>query len=457
MKHEFTLEELDQYYERSAERIDIDSYYSPDLFAKHNVKRGLRNEDGTGVVVGLTEIGDVHSYVIVDGKKIPQHGRLIYRGIDVYDLVDTCLEENRFGFEECAYLLLFGELPNWEQLNEFNAVLAYNRCLPEGFVRDIIMKAPSVNIMNKLAYSILAAYSYDKNPEDTSVKNLFRQSMEIISRFPLMAAYSYQAKSHYHLGNSLFIHKPQTHLSTAENILYLSRPDCAYTPLEATTLDTALILHAEHGGGNNSTFTSHVVASTGTDIYSCIAAALCSLKGPKHGGANLKVMEMMDEIKHSVKNWSSESEIRDYLAKIMRKEAYDRSGLIYGIGHAVYTLSDPRCVLLKKKAKKLAAEKGRMEEYELYEKVERLGIEVFKEIKKSDKAMCANVDFYSGFVYNMLNIPVDLYTPIFATARVVGLCAHIIEEVINGGRIIRPAYQNVKELAEYVPIDQRKQ
>ncbi|HEY8500288.1 MAG TPA: citrate/2-methylcitrate synthase [Clostridia bacterium] len=455
MGYEFTTEELEQYYEKSAERIDIDSYYSPDLFSKYNVKRGLRNEDGTGVVVGLTEIGDVVSYVMEDGKKIPQHGRLFYRGIDVYDLVEACLKENRFGFEECAYLLLFGELPTWEQLNEFNAVLAYHRTLPEGFVRDIIMKAPSANIMNKLAYSILAAYPYDKNPEDTSVKNLFRQSMEIISRFPLMAAYCYQAKSHYHLGNSLFIHKPQAHLNTAENILYLSRPNCAYTPLEASTLDTALILHAEHGGGNNSTFTSHVVASTGTDIYSCISAALCSLKGPKHGGANLKVIEMMDEIKQNVENWNNEGEIRDYLAKILNKEAYDRSGLIYGIGHAVYTLSDPRCVLLKKKAKELADEKGRMEEYELYEKVERLGIEVFSEIKKSNKAMCANVDFYSGFVYNMLNIPVDLYTPIFATARVVGFCAHIIEEVINGGRIIRPAYMNVRGVSEYVPIDRR--
>jgi citrate synthase len=303
---------------------------------------------------------------------------------------------------------------------------------------------------------MLAAYSYDKNPEDTSVKNLFRKSVEIISRFPILAAYSYQAKSHYHLGNSLFIHKPQADLSTAENILYLSRPNCTYTPLEAATLDTALILHAEHGGGNNSTFTSHVVASTGTDIYSCISAALCSLKGPKHGGANLKVMEMMDEIKHNVKNWNSESEIRDYLAKILNREAYDRSGLIYGIGHAVYTLSDPRCVLLKKKAKELADEKGRTEEYELYEKVERLGIEVFKEIKKSDKAMCANVDFYSGFVYNMLNIPTDLYTAIFAIARVAGFCVHIIEEVINGGRIIRPAYINVKGTVEYVPLDKRK-
>lgn len=456
MKYEFTYEELEKYYERSAQKIDIDSFYSPDLFAKHNVKRGLRNEDGTGVVVGLTEIGDVVSYVFEDGKKISKHGRLIYRGIDVYDLVDACIKEKRFGFEECVYLLLFGELPTWDQLNEFNSVLAYHRTLPEGFVRDIIMKAPSTNIMNKLAYSILAAYSYDKNPEDTSIKNLFRQSVEIVSRFPVLAAYCYQAKSHYHLGNSLFIHNPQADLSTAENILYLSRPDSSYTPLEAATLDTALILHAEHGGGNNSTFTSHVVASTGTDIYSCISASLCSLKGPKHGGANLKVIEMMDEIKQSVKNWNSEGEIRDYLAKILKKEAYDRSGLIYGIGHAVYTLSDPRCVLLKKKAKELAEEKGRMEEYELYQKVERLGIEVFGEIKKLNKPMCANVDFYSGFVYNMLNIPIDLYTPIFAIARVAGLCAHIIEEVINGGRIIRPAYKNVKESAEYVPIDKRK-
>jgi len=341
-------------------------------------------------------------------------------------------------------------------LDEFTSVLSHHRSLPEGFVRDVIMKAPSTNIMNKLARSILVAYSYDPDAEDTSVKNLFRQSMEIISRIPLMAAYGYQAKSHYHDGNSLFIHKPRPELSTAENILCLSRPDCVYTPLEATTLDIALILHAEHGGGNNSTFTSHVVASTGTDIYSCISAALVSLKGPKHGGANLKVMGMMEEMKHEVKNWSSDREISDYLVKIFNKEAYDRSGLIYGIGHAVYTLSDPRCVLLKKKAKELAHAKNRMDEYQLYENVERLGPIVFNELKKINKPMCANVDFYSGIVYDMLNIPMDLYTPIFAIARVVGFCAHIIEEVINGGRIIRPAYKNVKEIGEYIPLSRRK-
>lgn len=456
MKHEFTMEELEQYYDRSAQMIDTDSYYSPDLFTKYNVKRGLRNDDGTGVVVGLTEIGDVQSYDMVDGKKVPKEGRLIYRGVDVYDLVDACIRENRFGFEECAYLLLFGDLPNKNQLEEFTDVLAYHRVLPEGFVRDMIMKAPSSNIMNKLARSILVAYSYDPNPEDTSVRNLFRQSVEIIARIPLMAAYGYQAKSHYHLGNSLFIHRPRPELSTAENILCLSRPDCKFTELEASTLDICMILHAEHGGGNNSTFTSHVVASTGTDIYSAISAALGSLKGPKHGGANLKVMEMMDEIKREVKHWDNDSEVRDYLVKIFNKQAYDRSGLIYGLGHAVYTLSDPRCVLLKKKASELAKAKGRWDEYQLYESVERLGPKVFSELKNSDKPMCANVDFYSGFVYDMLNIPVDLYTPLFAIARSVGFCAHIIEETINGGRIIRPAYKNVRDRAEYIPLDQRK-
>jgi len=456
MNQGMAKEELEQYYERSAQIIGKESYYSPDLYAKYNVKRGLRNEDGTGVVVGLTEIGDVQAYRIEDGKIIPQEGKLIYRGIDVYDLVDACMKEDRFGFEECAYLLLFGELPNQQQLDEFKRVLSCHRCLPDGFVRDIIMKAPSANIMNKIASTILVAYSYDPNPEDTSVKNLFRQSMEIIARMPLIAAYAYQAKSHYHNGNSLFIHMPDPELSTAENILRLSRPDCSYTHLEASTLDIALILHAEHGGGNNSTFTSHVVASTGTDIYSCIAAALGSLKGPKHGGANLKVMEMMNEIKREVKNWDSDSQVCDYLAKILRKGAYDQSGLIYGIGHAVYTLSDPRCVLLKRKAKELAEAKGRLDEYKLYEKVEELAPVVFNEIKKTNKHMCANVDFYSGFVYDMLNIPTDLYTPLFAVARVVGLCAHIIEERINGGRIIRPAYQYVRERQEYVPLHMRK-
>lgn len=456
MNHGITKEQLERYYERSAQIIDRDSFYSPDLYTKYNVKRGLRNEDGTGVVVGLTEIGDVQSYTFKNNQKIPQEGRLIYRGVDVYDLVDECIKEDRFGFEECAYLLLFGDLPNQEQLNEFKNVLSYHRYLPDGFVRDIIMKAPSTNIMNKLARSILVAYSYDKNPEDTSVKNLFRQSMEIIARMPLMAAYGYQAKSHYHSGNSLFIHMPDPNLSTAENVLRLSRPDCSFSHLEASTLDIALILHAEHGGGNNSTFTSHVVASTGTDVYSCIAAALGSLKGPKHGGANLKVMEMMSEIKQQVKNWDSDSQISDYLLKILKKGAYDHSGLIYGIGHAVYTLSDPRCVLLKRKAKELAKAKGRTEEYMLYEKVEKLAPIVFNELKKTNKQMCANVDFYSGFVYDMLNIPTDLFTPIFAIARVVGLCAHIIEENINGGRIIRPAYKNVRERAEYIPLQKRK-
>lgn len=456
MSYQIPTEELEKYYEDSARKIDHDSYYSPDLYSKHNVKRGLRNEDGTGVVVGLTEIGDVQSYRFENGKKISQEGKLIYRGIDVYELVDACIKEDRFGFEECAYLLLFGELPNGRELDMFRKVLVNNRSLPEGFVRDIIMKAPSSNIMNKLARAILVSYSYDENAEDTSIKNLFRQSMEIIARLPLMAAYGYQAKSHYYNGSSLFVHMPSPELSTAENVLRLSRPDCSFTHLEASTLDTALILHAEHGGGNNSTFTSHVVASTGTDIYSCIAAALGSLKGPKHGGANLKVMEMMDEMKKEVNNWSSDSQVSEYLLKILRKEAYDHSGLIYGIGHAVYTLSDPRCVLLKRKAKELAKEKGRTAEFDLYERVERLAPIVFNELKKTNKQMCANVDFYSGFVYDMLNIPTDLFTPIFAIARVVGLCAHIIEERINGERIIRPAYINVRERAKYVKLSERK-
>ena len=423
--------------------IEENDKIDPELYKKYNVKRGLRDLDGTGVLVGLTEIGDVRAYIFDEEEKIPVEGRLMYRGIDINDIVHGYQNEKRFGFEETCYLLLFGELPNKERLEEFEKLLGEYRSLPGGFTEDMILKAPSRDIMNKLARSILASYSYDPNPDDISLKNTLRQCIELIARFPTMAAYGYAAKTHYHDGQSLYIHSPQKNLSTAENILHMIRQDSTYTKSEAELLDLALVLHAEHGGGNNSTFVAHVVTSTGTDTYSAIAAAIGSLKGPQHGGANLKVMGMMEEIKNNVKDWDDEEEIGAYLAKIMRKEAFDRSGLIYGIGHAVYTVSDPRTILLKQKAENLAAETGLDKEYKLYTHIERLAPEVFLKEKNNSKVMCANVDFYSGFVYKMLNIPIELFTPIFAVGRMAGWCAHRIEELVNGGRIIRPAYKNV--------------
>jgi citrate synthase len=431
------------------------NYINPELYGKHNVKIGLRNADGTGVLVGLTKIGDVHGYVREDNVKIPVDGRLFYRGIDVYDLVAGFQKENRFGFEECCYLLLFGELPNKTQLEQFKWLLAESRSLPSTFTRDVILKAASRDIMNKIARNLLSLYSYDPNPDDISIKNVVRQSIEMISRLPLLAAYSYQAYAHYFEGKSLYIHNPLPGLSTAENILRMIRPDGNYTKAEAEMLDLALVLHAEHGGGNNSTFTIHVVTSTGTDTYSAIAAGLGSLKGPKHGGANIKVMQMMDDIKEHIKDWQDEEEIIAYLEKIINKEAFDGSGLIYGMGHAVYTLSDPRAVLLKRKAKELAAEQGFIDEFNLFERIERLSPEVFRRKKNNNKIISANVDFYSGFVYKMLGIPMELYTPIFAIARIAGWCAHRLEELVDGSKIIRPAYKNVGESLKYIPLDER--
>ncbi|UCF98703.1 MAG: citrate/2-methylcitrate synthase [Spirochaetaceae bacterium] len=426
-----------------------------DLYQKYSVKRGLRNEDGTGVLVGLTEIGDVHGYIIDEGQIVPVDGRLEYRGINILDITRGFQAEKRYGFEEVCYLLLFGTLPNRQQLEQFTTLLGENRALPNGFTENMILKAPSREIVNKLARSVLVCYSYDPNPDELDLKNVLRQSIELIARFPTMAAYGYQAKSHYFDGKSLFIHRPQKNLCTAENLLHLIRADSKFTQLEAEILDLALVLHAEHGGGNNSTFTTHVVTSTGTDTYSAIAAAVGSLKGPLHGGANLKVLDMMEDVKSQVKNWQDDQEIADYLAKILRKETFDGQGLIYGIGHAVYTLSDPRAVLLKSKAKELAVEKGRSEEFNLYERVARLSPEVFSQVKNSSKVVSANVDFYSGLVYEMLDIPKELYTPIFCVARIAGWCAHRIEELISGGRIIRPAYRNVLHNREYLPIEQR--
>ncbi len=455
MFKEMTQIELENYFDSTGEAVEIKNRFRPGVYNKYNVKRGLRNEDGSGVLVGLTEIGEVHAYVFSESEKIPVEGKLIYRGIDVYDFVKGFISEDRFGFEECAYLLIYGELPTKNELEQFKNILGNFRRIPEDFVRANILSAPSADVMNKLARLVLVMYSYDDNPDDTSVKNLLRQSINLVSKFPLMAAYGYNAKAHYIDGKSLYIHNASPDLSTAENILKLIRPNGEYTPLEAKILDLALVLHAEHGGGNNSTFAAHVVSSSGTDIYSSVASAIGSLKGPKHGGANNRVIGMMEELKKEVKDWDNDAEIKAYIAKLLRKEAYDRSGLIYGMGHAVYTLSDPRCILLRDEAEKLAKQVGRVDEFNLHKKVEKLAPEVFKEIKNTDKPMCANIDFYSGFVYDMLGIPVEMNTPIFAIARVVGWCAHIIEEHLNGGRIIRPAYKNISKVKEYVRISDR--
>ncbi|MDN5344646.1 MAG: citrate synthase [Clostridia bacterium] len=443
------------YLDRLAALAEKNNSIPQDLYEKYNVKRGLRNSDGTGVLVGLTEIGEVHGYILDEGERIPDQGRLLYRGIDIWEIVKGFQKEGRFGFEEISYLLLFGELPDRQSLEEFNKLLGENRCLPDGFVEDMILKAPSNDIMNKLARSVLASYTYDPNPDDLSIKNVVRQSIELIARFPVMVAYGYEAKAHYYENQSLYIHMPRTDLNTAENLLHMIRPDNQYTPLEAELLDLSLVLHAEHGGGNNSTFSVHVIASTGTDTYSVIAAAVGSLKGPKHGGANIKVMEMMDDIKSNVRDWADEEEVKYYLAKILNKEAYDRKGLIYGLGHAVYTLSDPRAVLLKQKAEELAKEKGLEDEFALYQTIEKVSPELFAANKNSSKIIAPNVDFYSGFVYKMLNIPTELYTPIFAIARISGWCAHLLEELVSGGRIVRPAYKNIIGKRTYLPMEER--
>jgi citrate synthase len=446
--HEALLEALTRHTERM-NRIPLD------LYQKYSVKRGLRNEDGTGVLVGLTEIGDVHGYIIDEGDIIPDEGRLIYRGINIVDLVEAQQREGRPGFEEVCCLLLFGDLPTRSQLEQFDTLLSENRALPSSFTEDMILKAPSRDVMNKLARSVLVMYSYDSNPDDVNLKNVLRQSIELIARMPTMAAYGYQAKRHYFDGQSLFIHNPRKDLRTAENLLHLMRADSKFSRLEAETLDLALVLHAEHGGGNNSTFAVRVVTSSATDTYSAIAAGIGSLKGPLHGGANLKVQVMMEDIKANVKDWKDEEEVRSYLGKILRRETFDRAGLIYGVGHAVYTLSDPRAVLLQRKAGELAAEKGREEEFGLYRSVARLAPEVFRKEKNSNKVVAANVDFYSGFVYEMLNIPTEMYTPIFCIARTAGWAAHRIEELVSGARIIRPAYRDVLKNRPYQRLDER--
>ena len=427
----------------------------PAYYEKWDVKRGLRNADGTGVLAGITQIGNVLGYYVQDGERFPMEGRLIYRGIDLGDLVDGFMSENRFGFEETAYLLLFGALPTREQLKLFQRALSVHQPLPPMFTEDMILRAPSADVMNKLARSVLSLYSYDDAPEDRSLESELGKAIALIARLPTIAAHAYAAKRHYYDDESLYLHRPQEGLGVAENFLYSVRHDNQFTQEEAKLLDLCLVLHAEHGGGNNSAFACRVLSSSGTDFYSAIAAAVGSLKGPRHGGANKKVMEMFGYIEDGVKDWRDEDEIRSYLGRILRREAGDGSGLIYGMGHAIYTLSDPRAVLLKKFAKSLAAKKGVLDEFELYEAVERLTPEVLS-ASGQRKVVCANVDLYSGLVYKMMGIPQELYTPLFAVARVVGWCAHRIEEVYNpGNKIIRPAYKAVAPARPFIPLDQR--
>ena len=423
------------------------------LYAKYKVNRGLRDENGNGVLTGLTEISEIQAKT-ADGQ--PCDGSLFYRGYNIHDLVKGFLKDGRFGFEEITYLLLFGELPSAKELADFRELLASYRSLPNSFVRDIIMKAPSTDIMNSVARSVLTLYSYDNNPNDVSIPNVLRQCLQLIAMFPQLALYGYQAYNYYKNDYPVFfIHDPVPELSTAENILHMLRPDMKYTDTEARVLDMALVLHAEHGGGNNSSFTTHVVTSSGTDTYSAIAAALGSLKGPKHGGANIKVCHMFDEIKSQVKDWADDDEVKAYLEKILHGEAFDHAGLIYGVGHAVYSLSDPRAIIFKSFVHQLAQEKGMEAEYQLYSSVERIAPEIISGERKMYKGVSANVDFYSGFVYQMLGIPEELFTPLFAIARISGWSAHRLEELVNGNRIIRPAYKAILPRREYVDLAHR--
>ena len=442
--------------ETLANEARVNGGIDPALYDTYSVKRGLRDLQGNGVLTGLTEISEVHAKEKApDGTMVPCHGKLFYRGYNVEDLINGFIADNRFGFEETTYLLLFGALPSQKELTAFRRILGTYRCIPPNFVRDIIMKKPSRDIMNAMARSVLMLYTYDTRADDISLPNVLRQCLQLISEFPLLAVYNYQAYHHYHMGGSLIIHEPDPTLSTAECILHLLRPDQQYTALEAQLLDLALILHAEHGGGNNSTFTTHVVTSSGSDTYSTMAASLGSLKGPKHGGANIMVVRMFEDIKTNVKDWSNEAELNAYIDKILHKEAFDRTGLVYGMGHAIYSLSDPRAQIFKRFVEKLSCEKGRQAEYRLYADVERIAARLIAEQRSIYKGVSANVDFYSGFVYSMLGLPLELFTPLFATARVVGWSAHRMEELINAGKIIRPAYKNVQQHRDYIPLKKR--
>ena len=447
---------VQDFLDNSANIVTANDKIDPDLYIKNNVKRGLRNSNGTGVVVGLTKIGGVRGYdVDDDGNKIPIEGQLFYRGYSIEDIVNNCIKENRFGFEEITFLLIFGSLPSKTELEAFKKVLGSRRELPQGFARDMILTAPSNNIMNKLARSVLALYCYDSNPDDTSVSNVIRQSIELIGYFPALIAYAYQAKCSFYDNMSLHLHTPVPELSTSENILRMIRPNGEYTDIEAKLLDLSMILHAEHGGGNNSAFTTHLVSSTGTDTYSAISAAIGSLKGPKHGGANIAVINMMADIKEHVPDFNNRGKLDEYLVKLLRKQAGDRSGLVYGMGHAIYTLSDPRAKVLKSMAKKLADSKNLVDDFLLCDYIEKRVPQLKAEITGVDKPMPANVDLYSGFVYDALNIPTTIATPLFATARLSGWCAHRIEELVAGGKLMRPAYNSVQPVQEYVPIDKR--
>ena len=425
-----------------------------ELFTKYDVKRGLRDLNGKGVLAGLTNISDVRAVKMVNGESVPCDGRLFYRGYQVKDLVGG-LKDGRFGFEEISYLLLFNKLPSRRELEDFEKLLIHYRSLPTSFVRDIIMKAPSKDMMNTLARSILTLYSYDDRADDVSLPNVLRQCLQLISLCPMLTIYGYQAYSHYHDGNSLYIHQPLTSGSMAENILHILRPDSSYTPLEARILDICMILHMEHGGGNNSSFTTHVVTSSLTDTYSVMAAAIGSLKGPRHGGANIKVIQMFEDMKAKVRDWTDRDEVARYLGRLLNKEAFDHAGLIYGVGHAIYSKSDPRAVVLKTFVERLSEEKGLHDEFELYNLVEELAPRVISGERQMYKGVSVNVDFYSGFVYKMLGLPTELYTPFFAIARMVGWSAHRMEELANNGKIIRPAYKAIGPDQKYIPLEKR--
>lgn len=443
--------EIERLSELSVKNNVIDT----SLYTKFDVKRGLRDVNGRGVLTGLTNVSDVRANKIVDGEFIPLPGELFYRGYNVKDLISGIVKEGRFGFEEVSYLMLFGELPSESDLAGYIEELNYYRTLPQYFVRDVIMKAPSKDMMNSLGRSVLTLYSYDNKPDDTSIPNVLRQCIQLIAQFPLLSVYGYQAYRHYYNDKSLYIHRPKPELSTAENLLRTLRSTKKYTPAEARLLDISLLLHMEHGGGNNSTFTNHVVTSSGTDTYSAMAASLGSLKGPKHGGANIKVVNMFEDMEKNVQNWENEDEVANYLTRLLRREAFDKQGLIYGMGHAIYSYSDPREQVLHHYVGELAKEKGFEKELALYELVQRIGPDIIANERKIYKGVCCNVDFYSGLVYKMLNIPKELYTPLFAIARVVGWSAHRIEELSNGGKIIRPAYKPVKSDEIYVPMNER--
>ena len=454
------MDNSDFYNNKLADLCDeyrLHNGFNNEDYQTYGVKRGLRNPDGTGVMAGLTNICNVHGFLIADGERIPDEGKLTYRGYDVNDIINACVKENRFGFEETVWLLLFGNLPDENHLSKFKDILGHYRELPHNFAEDMILKFPSEDIMNKLAHSVLGLYTTDPNPDDTSLENTMRQSIQLIASLPTIMTYAYQVKRRAFDKKSMFFHPVDLKLSTSESILRALRFDMKFTDSEAKLLDLCMILHAEHGGGNNSTFTTRVLSSSGTDTYSAIAAAIGSLKGPRHGGANLRVRTMMNELKENVRDWKDEEQVYNFLASIIRREKGDGSGLIYGFGHAIYTLSDDRAVILRRTAEKIASEKNMTDEFELYKAVERLTPRVMREVKGSSKVICANVDFYSGFVYDMLGIPSEMFTPLFAVSRIAGWCAHRIEEVTYGGRIIRPAYRSMVHSKEYIPIAGRKQ